>query len=472
VTFNSLQYALFLPVVLLIYRRLSHRGQNLLLLVASYIFYGAFDWRFLGLMWLSTLVDYAVGRVLARTDDETKRKRAFAASLFVNLGVLGFFKYFNFFVDSGVELLQSLGLNPGEPVLRILLPVGISFYTFHGISYSFDVYRRKITPASDLLSFAVFIAYFPQLVAGPIGRAHVQLPQFENPRPLPTRAQIRSGVFLILLGLFKKVAIADALAPYVNDVFAQQGRASWPMLIFGAYGFALQVYGDFSGYTDIARGSSRLFGVELLVNFEQPLLSRNYTQLWRTWHISLSTWLRDYLYVPLGGNRGGNGAMYRNLLITMTIGGLWHGAAWTFVIWGFSQGVFLVLHRILVPPHLAHAEPERWIFRRDVLATLFNFTMFAASLIIFRNQNFSAVLRHFKNILTLNGGFVDGNAIFLLLAAIAAVAFIDIIQRNSGDEAVFVRFNPLAQGAIYGTMILAVILFSGSAPVQFIYFQF
>ena len=471
-TFNSLQYALFLPVVLLIYRRLPHRGQNLLLLIASYIFYGAFDWRFLGLMWLSTVVDFAVGRVLANTDDEVKRKRAFAASLAVNLGVLGFFKYFNFFIDSGVELLQTFGLNPGEPVLRILLPVGISFYTFHGISYSFDVYRRKITPASDPLAFAVFIAYFPQLVAGPIGRAHVQLPQFENPRALPTREQIRSGVFLILLGLFKKVAIADALAPYVNDVFAQQGRASWPMLIFGAYGFALQVYGDFSGYTDIARGSSRLFGVELLVNFEQPLLSRNYTQLWRTWHISLSTWLRDYLYVPLGGNRGGNSSMYRNLLITMTIGGLWHGAAWTFVIWGFSQGVFLVLHRILVPPHLAHTEPERWVFTRDVLPTLFNFTMFAGSLIIFRNANFSAVLRHFQNILTLNGGAVDGNAIFLLLGAIAAVAFIDIIQRNSGDEAVFVRFNPLAQGAIYGAMILAVILFSGSAPVQFIYFQF
>ena len=321
--FNSLQYAVFLPVVFVVYWRLKRRGQNLFLLGASWLFYGLWDWRFLGLMWLTTAVDYTVGRYLAAHDDARQRKHAFAISLGLNLVVLGFFKYFNFFLGSAADLLDAVGLQANGPALRVLLPIGISFYTFHGISYTFDVYRRDIEPAHNVLDFAVFVAYFPQLVAGPIGRAHIQLPQFEHDRPPLRWEQARSGLALILLGLFKKIVIADALAPYVNDVFARPGDFSWITLVAGTWGFALQIYGDFAGYSDIARGSSRLLGIELPINFEQPYLSRNPTVFWRTWHISLSNWLRDYLYIPLGGNRGKRSATYRNLMLTMLIGGLY-----------------------------------------------------------------------------------------------------------------------------------------------------
>ena len=335
--FNSLQYLVFFPLVFAVYWQLKRRGQNVLLLLASWFFYAMWDWRFLGLMLLTTGVDFGVGRYLAMTEDDKKRKLAFGLSLGLNLTVLGFFKYFNFFVGSAADLLQTFGLDASEPTLRVLLPVGISFYTFHGISYTFDVFRRDIEPADDLLDFAVFVAFFPQLVAGPIGRAHLQLPQFEHERPPLRWEQARSGLCLILLGLFKKVAIADALAPFVDRTFTEPGRASWISLLGGAYAFALQIYGDFAGYSDVARGSSRLLGIELPLNFEQPYLSRNITVFWRTWHISLSNWLRDYLYIPLGGNRGSRAKTYRNLMLTMVLGGLWHGAAWTFVAWGTLQ---------------------------------------------------------------------------------------------------------------------------------------
>ena len=302
-TFNSLQYALFLPIVLLVYWQLKRRAQNVLLLIASYLFYGAFDWRFLGLLMISTGTDFVVGRLLEVTEDPRRRKRIFFISLAVNLGILGFFKYFNFFTADGARFLDQLGLNLSPPVLRVLLPVGISFYTFHGMSYTFDVYRRHIEPTHSLLNFAVFVAFFPQLVAGPIGRAHLQLPQFERDREKPDRQQVRRSVLLILIGLFKKVAIADMLSPYVNNAFSAPGVTSWLGLLVGVWAFAFQIYGDFAGYSDIARGSAFLLGIDLPVNFNQPYLSRSVTEFWRRWHISLSTWLRDYLYIPLGGNR-------------------------------------------------------------------------------------------------------------------------------------------------------------------------
>ncbi|MHB1535738.1 MAG: MBOAT family O-acyltransferase, partial [Acidimicrobiales bacterium] len=305
-TFNSLQYAAFLPAVWLAYWRLPRRGQNVLLLAASYFFYGAFDWRFLGLLMLSTGTDFTVGQLLGRTEDPAKRRAIFAISLLVNLGILGFFKYFDFFTHQGAQFLHHLGINLAPPVLRVLLPIGISFYTFHGISYTFDVFRRHIQPTRSLLSFAVFVAFFPQLVAGPIGRAQLQLPQFERERRFPDPEQRRRAYLLILLGLFKKIAIADAIAPYVNQTFASPSAEGALSLVLGAWGFGLQIYGDFSGYSDIARGSAQLLGIDLPLNFNQPYLSRSITEFWRRWHISLSNWLRDYLYVPLGGNRGGS----------------------------------------------------------------------------------------------------------------------------------------------------------------------
>ena len=468
--FNSFQYVAFLPVVLGLYWLLRHRQQNALLLGASYLFYGAWDYRFLGLMLISTLTDFTVGRLLDATHDDRRRKRIFLVSLFVNLGILGFFKYFNFFADSFASLLRSVGLEAHAPTLRILLPIGISFYTFHGISYTFDVYRRHITPTRNLLDFAVFIAFFPQLVAGPIGRAHIQLPQFERPRTRPSTEQWHSGLFLIFLGLFKKVAIADALAPFVDRAFSSADTASWSALLAGVYAFALQIYGDFSGYSDIARGSSRLFGIELIRNFEQPYLSRNITQFWRTWHISLSTWLRDYLYVPLGGNRGGRFATYINLMLTMLLGGLWHGAKWTFVVWGGLHGLFLAVHRRF--GRRDAVEPAATFRWHDVLPALGTFHLVCLAWVFFRADSFRQAFDVLAGIVTLRGSFAWTDAITILIVGGVTMFAIDLVQRNRHSETAILEWSPPARGLVYATFVVLIVMFSGGTPVPFIYFQF
>jgi alginate O-acetyltransferase complex protein AlgI len=473
--FNSLQYLVFFPLVFAVYWQLKRRGQNVLLLLASWFFYAMWDWRFLGLMLLTTGVDFGVGRYLAMTEDDKKRKLAFGLSLGLNLTVLGFFKYFNFFVGSAADLLQTFGLDASEPTLRVLLPVGISFYTFHGISYTFDVFRRDIEPADDLLDFAVFVAFFPQLVAGPIGRAHLQLPQFEHERPPLRWEQARSGLCLILLGLFKKVAIADALAPFVDRTFTEPGRASWISLLGGAYAFALQIYGDFAGYSDVARGSSRLLGIELPLNFEQPYLSRNITVFWRTWHISLSNWLRDYLYIPLGGNRGSRAKTYRNLMLTMVLGGLWHGAAWTFVAWGTLHGLYLCAHRWFTERPGGAGDAHNGIGRftwRDVLPAIGTFQLVVFAWIFFRSASFAEAFDVITGILTLQGGVTEWGSLFLVGALGIVTIAIDVAQRNTDTHTPMLDLPPALQGALYGAFVVAIVLFSGGATVPFIYFQF
>jgi D-alanyl-lipoteichoic acid acyltransferase DltB (MBOAT superfamily) len=473
--FNSLQYLVFFPIVFVLYWQLRRRAQNVLLLLASWFFYAMWDWRFLGLMLLTTVVDFGVGRYLAATDDERRRKLAFGLSLGLNLAVLGFFKYFDFFVGSAADLLRAFGLDASEPTLRILLPVGISFYTFHGISYTFDVYRRDIEPAKDLLDFAVFVAFFPQLVAGPIGRAHIQLPQFENERPPLRWEEARSGLCLILLGLFKKVAIADALAPFVDQTFTDPGSASWIALLGGAYAFALQIYGDFAGYSDVARGSSRLLGIELPLNFEQPYLSRNITVFWRTWHISLSNWLRDYLYIPLGGNRDGRAKTYRNLMLTMVLGGLWHGAAWTFVVWGTLHGLYLCAHRAFTErPGAAGPIHNRvgHFGRADVLPAIGTFQLVVFAWIFFRAESFAQAFDVIAGIVTLQGGVTDWSALSLLGLLGAISIAIDITQRNTETHTPMLSWTPVIQGAVYGAFVLGIVVFSGGETVPFIYFQF
>jgi D-alanyl-lipoteichoic acid acyltransferase DltB (MBOAT superfamily) len=422
-------------------------------------------------MLFSTITDFTVGRWLERTEDDRRRRQIFLISLFVNLGILGFFKYFNFFIDSTAGLLDNLGLQPNLPTLRILLPVGISFYTFHGISYTFDVYRRQIRATHNLLDFACFIAFFPQLVAGPIGRAHIQLPQFEQERARPTAQGVRSAFFLILLGLFKKVAIADALSPYVDQAFRGSSRAGAVTLLIGMYAFALQIYGDFSGYTDIARGSARLLGIELIRNFEQPYLSRNITEFWRRWHISLSTWLRDYLYVSLGGNRGSRLSTYRNIMLTMLLGGLWHGAAWTFVIWGGLHGLFLIAHRAFGRPQRYDAEPGS-VRMRDALPILATFHLVCVAWIFFRANSLQQAVTYITGILTLRGGSINVNAAALLLASAVAMLIIDVLQRNRHTETPVLDWSPVARGVAYAVMVVAILIFSGGTPVPFIYFQF
>jgi len=326
-TFNSFQFFVFLPVVLGTYWLLRRRHhQNLLLLVASYVFYGWWDYRFLSLLAISTVADFAIAQAMNRTESDRIRRRWLFASLGVNLGILGFFKYFNFFVDSAVSVLNSLGLSAHAPTLSIVLPVGISFYSFQTLSYAFDVYRRRLPAERNIITFGLYVAFFPQLVAGPIERAQRLLPQFQAERHRPSPMEVWSGSWLILIGLFKKIVLADGLAMVVQDRFTDPTGHGALSLLLGVYAFSIQIYGDFSGYSSIARGTSRLFGIELMRNFEQPYLSTNITQFWRTWHISLSTWLMDYLYIPLGGSQRGRRRTYINLMLTMLLGGLWHGA--------------------------------------------------------------------------------------------------------------------------------------------------
>lgn len=356
--FNSVNFALFFVVVLALYWRLTHRAQNVLLLVASYAFYAAWDWRFMGLLAATTLVTAWCGRRLG-DPHAAGRGRTLVAGLAFNLLVLGFFKYYNFFADNLRLLFGLVDWRPDFFTLNVLLPIGISFYTFMAMSYLVDVYRREIAPAERLLDFGVFVAYFPHLVAGPILRASLLMPQIERPRAL-ARAQVSEGGWLILWGLFKKMFVADNLARVAEGVFSGGAQPGAFDVLFGVYAFAFQIYGDFSGYTDIARGTSKLFGIELNLNFRFPYFVRSPQEFWAHWHISLSTWLRDYLFLPLSyafsrwveerrwlGVRDDVWTYAFATMVTMLLGGLWHGAAWTFVLWGAYQGGLLVVFQTL-----------------------------------------------------------------------------------------------------------------------------
>ena len=332
--FNSFIFWAFFAVVLLVYRRLKHRGQNRLLLVASYVFYGYWDWRFLSLILLSTVVDYYVAIGIESSSDARRRKRLLCGSMLTNLGLLGVFKYFGFFAEEAVRVLNAVGMPASLPSLQVVLPVGISFYTFQTMSYTIDVYRGQTRAARNVLDFALFVCFFPQLVAGPVERSHRLMPQILNPRK-ETPGQFSEGLYHILFGLFKKVVIADNMARLVNTVFAVPvSQLTGAECLVGVYAFAFQIYGDFSGYSSMAQGLARWMGFNLMSNFRMPYLAVSPSDFWRRWHISLSQWLRDYLYVGLGGNRLGKLMTYRNLLLTMVLGGLWHGAGWTFLVWG------------------------------------------------------------------------------------------------------------------------------------------
>ncbi|HMZ52611.1 MAG TPA: MBOAT family O-acyltransferase, partial [Candidatus Sumerlaeota bacterium] len=317
-TFNSLAFLIFLPIVLGLYYLLPFRWQNRMLLLASYVFYGWWNWKFLILILISPTVDYVCGMLLDRSQDQRTRRRILITSMAMNLIVLGYFKYANFFIDSAHAALAALGIPFTPLVLDVVLPIGISFHTFQSMSYAIDIYRGKLKPIRRIDDFALFVAYFPQLVAGPIERAANLLPQIVTPRRITADGFV-SGFWLVLLGYVKKTAIADAVAPFVNDSFARahDPTAGGLEILGAAYLFAIQIYGDFSGYSDIARGISRMMGIELMVNFRMPYLATSVTDFWRRWHISLSTWLRDYLYIPLGGNRHGLKKTYRNLMLTM-----------------------------------------------------------------------------------------------------------------------------------------------------------
>nr|WP_298726369.1 MBOAT family O-acyltransferase [uncultured Steroidobacter sp.] len=468
--FNSFVFWGFFAIVLALYWRLPWRGQNHLLLVAGYIFYGFWDWRYLGLLAFSTIVDYYVGYYLVRVDDARKRKLLITASVVVNLTFLGFFKYFGFFVNEMAALLTTLGFQPHLPVLHIVLPVGISFYTFQSMAYTIDIYRGKAQPARSLPEFATYVAYFPPLVAGPIERAGHLLRQLQGERRLK-QGDFAEGLYHILIGLFKKVFIADNLAPIANHIFdTPAADLTATEMLIGTYAFAFQIYGDFSGYSSIAQGVSKWLGIDLSYNFRMPYFSRSPSEFWQRWHISLSQWLRDYLYIPLGGNRRGPTRTHINLLLTMLLGGLWHGANWTFIAWGAWHGLLLIAYRIVGTERFERPASSKAI---AVLQALLMFHFVCVGWIFFRAESISQA---FALIGALGHGFaVTDFALYAgsLLLFFTAPLFVYEWLAYRRNEMLLALSQPAWQRvALYGYFIAMVVVFPPLTQQVFIYFQF
>jgi len=405
VLFNSTEFIIFLPIVFAMYWLLGKskhqlKLQNALLVIASYIFYGWWDWRFLGLIALSTFVDFFVGRAMA-VESGSRKKILLGISLFTNLGLLAYFKYANFFIDSWIEAWAGVGVSMNVSSLQIILPVGISFYTFQTLSYSIDIYRQKLKPTRDPIAFAAFVSFFPQLVAGPIERASKLLPQIERTRTFDKKLAI-SGLRLMLWGMFKKVVVADSCAKYADIIFDSPESYSGPTLMLGVFYFAFQIYGDFSGYSDIAIGTGRLFGIRLSTNFRFPYFSRDIAEFWRRWHISLSTWFRDYLYIPLGGSRGTKLNMLRNVAAIFLVSGFWHGANWTFVMWGAVHAA-LFIPLVLMGRNRKHtldvvAEGRLLPSVREVFSMGYTFAMVCFAWIFFRADTISGAFSYIRGL--------------------------------------------------------------------------
>jgi len=468
--FNTWTFLCFAVVVFTIYYQLKLRGQNRLLLVASYVFYGAWDYRFLSLILLSTVVDYFVGARLHAATEVRIRKRLLLVSCAANLGILGIFKYAGFFADGLQSLFAVFGVEATPFTLEIVLPVGISFYTFQTMSYTIDIYRRKLEPVPGFLDFALFVSYFPQLVAGPIERARHLLPQLTQARTI-SRTQITEGLWLIGWGLFKKAIIADNIAARVDEVFrVGNDFSSGSACLFAIYGFSIQIYCDFSGYSDIARGLGKLMGIELMRNFQLPYVATNPQEFWRRWHISLSTWLRDYLYVPLGGSRGSRFMTYRNLMLTMILGGLWHGAAWTYVLWGFYQGLLLITHRWVVVDHDWLRLPGRI---GQAISWFCMFHLTCLGWLIFRSKSMDQIWNFLRRIGTdLTIDLHEVHIIYPVLVFGGILVVVDAWIRNADDPRTRPGWNQGLGPAVAAGLALLALIFWPIQVKQFIYFQF
>lgn len=473
--FNSIDFFIFLLIVFVLYWFLfqkSLRRQNLLILVASYVFYAWWDWRFLGLIALSTVVDFIVAKQLDKEKRAKQRKFLLKVSVVFNLGVLAFFKYFNFFIESWVDAWQQFGVNMEISTLNIILPVGISFYTFQTLSYTLDVYRRNLESNSNFVEFATFVSFFPQLVAGPIERAKNLLPQFSISRVFNSDFAI-SGIYLIIWGLFKKMVVADNCAFFVNQIFDGSGNFTSAELFLGAVLFAFQIYGDFSGYSDIAIGVARLFGFSLMTNFSFPYFSRDIAEFWRRWHISLSTWFRDYLYIPLGGSRGSLWQWLRNVMIVFLVSGFWHGANWTFIVWGGIHAL-LFLPLLLFNSNRKHVPSTRMSISQ-LPSILRTFIMVTIAWVFFRAETLSSAYHYLMGMFHLNGlslSFFFKTSKMQLFSLIVLIGLIVLlwfeflaVQRNK-REVILTRYTAI--------LIALLIVFMGvfKNPSDFIYFQF
>ena len=474
--FNSVDFALFFLIVLGLYWALPHRWQNVMLLAASYFFYGWWDWRFLSLILFTTGINYTAGLMIGPGDerltetDAGRRKLWLWVAVVGSLAPLAVFKYYGFFADSLTDLLEALHIHVSRPTLSLILPIGISFYTFQAMSYTIDVYRRHIQPTRRPLEFALFVSFFPQLVAGPIERASNLLPQILGRRVFST-PQFYEGLRLIFWGLFKKVYVADNLARVVDPIFAEGHTPTGMEAICGVVAFAFQIYCDFSGYSCIARGTAACLGIKLMRNFDLPYIARHPRELWRRWHISLSTWLRDYLYIPLGGNRHGRWRTYGNVMITMLLGGLWHGAAWHFVVWGAYHGALLVIHRAISPP----PRPARVGLASGAAVVLKVAAMFLLTCIgwlLFRSQSMAQALDMARAALTLRGGGDLALLKPLLLYAgpiVLAEAVLRLLAARGIESAARV---PACARCVAYAVLFYLLAFHGAAAQSFIYFQF
>ncbi len=475
--FNSLHFLWFFVAVWGLYWALGRqvRLQNFFLLLASYVFYGYWDWRFCGLILASTVIDYGCGLGMERWGSEPgRRKGLLLLSVCVNLGALGFFKYFNFFVESARELLHSVGLGGGDWTLGIILPVGISFYTFQTLSYTIDRYRGDIPVERNFIDFAFFVSFFPQLVAGPIVRARDFLPQAAHPREFRWEKQAE-GLQLALWGLFKKAVVADNLAPLVDAVFASEGELGIPVRLLAIYAFTVQIYCDFSGYTDIARGTAALLGFHFPRNFSQPYFAADPSTFWRRWHMTLSTWLRDYLYISLGGNRKGPGRTYINLMATMLLGGLWHGAAWNFVLWGGYQGLLLAVHRWWRGEGPG-TDAAPWGLR--ALRWFVFFQLVCFGWLLFRAQSLGDIARFLApgSLLSAQGlALSEQAAAGLILGGLGTLVVLlwDLaLARRPGREVPIDRLGAPLQAMACVLLYLGVSLCGSFLGNEFIYFQF
>jgi D-alanyl-lipoteichoic acid acyltransferase DltB (MBOAT superfamily) len=476
--FNSIDFVVFLPIVFILYWFVTNRNiklQNLLVVIASYVFYGWWDYRFLSLIVFSTFIDYMIGISLSKNENHHNRKLLLTVSLLVNLGFLGLFKYYNFFIDNFIAAFTFFGVAIKPNTLNIILPVGISFYTFQTLSYTIDVYKRKLEPTKDYIAFSAFVSFFPQLVAGPIERATHLLPQFYKKRKFIYSNAV-DGMRQILWGLFKKVGIADNCAQYANIIFNNTEEYSGSTLVLGAIFFTFQIYGDFSGYSDIAIGTSRLFGFDLMQNFKFPYFSRDIAEFWRRWHISLSTWFRDYLYIPLGGSRGGTWMKVRNTFAIFIISGFWHGANWTFIVWGGLNAIYFLpllltnnnRNNIEVVAKGKYLPSIKEFF---MMFTTFGLTVFAW--IFFRANDIGHAVNYISRIFSRS--LLKTPEVYPITIIILVAIFIFIEWLGRGEQYAIERlgekWNRSLRYLMYYAIVIAIFWF-GDNEQQFIYFQF
>jgi alginate O-acetyltransferase complex protein AlgI len=486
--FNSIEFAIFLPIVFALYWLLQNqqlRIQNLLIVAASFLFYGWWDWRFLFLLVFTSLVDFIVALYIQNTSNTKKRKLLLGLSIGANLSVLGFFKYYNFFIDNFVDAFTLLGLKLNVYTLKIILPVGISFYTFQALSYTIDVYRKKLNATRDIVAYFAFISFFPQLVAGPIERATNLLPQFFKKRVFDYEKAV-DGMRQMLWGLFKKIVVADSCAVYVNDVFLNYQTYSASQLSIGAIFFSFQIYCDFSGYSDIAIGTARLFGFNLMRNFAFPYFSRDIAEFWRRWHISLTTWFRDYVYIPLGGSRGSKAKIIRNTFIIFLVSGFWHGANWTFMAWGFLHALYFI-PLLLTGRNRTNlniiSEDKTWPSLKDITSILITFMLVTVAWIFFRAATiniaitfigniFSDFIKHPGQLWLFSKQLMLNKTFYLVLIFLVA----EWLQKNKQHALSFEdnAKNFIPRRIIYYTITILIIAaaYFTEKPVEFIYFQF